>query len=179
MTIDLEAGRATDYGGSVDTILNFEDAEGSSMHDSILGSSGNNELEGWEGNDTINGGAGNDTIFSDVGDDLLMGGAGNDLYLMAFATGDVTINDASGNDTVDFGGEAGREIFVSDISSVAGIEAFDLVGSGNTLHLTAVRVAALVEPNLLRVFGGNGDSLIFDDSGWVRTGSSGVCPRGN
>jgi Ca2+-binding RTX toxin-like protein len=173
VTIDLAAGRATDYGGSVDTILNFEDAEGSSMHDSILGSSGNNELEGWEGNDTINGGAGNDTIFSDVGDDLLMGGAGNDLYLMAFATGDVTINDASGNDTVDFGGEAGREIFTSDISSVAGIEAFDLVGSGNTLHLTAARAISVSGTGLLRVFGGGADRIIFDDTGWVRTGSSG------
>ena len=79
VTIDLAAGRATDYGGSVDTILNFEDAEGSTMHDSILGSIGDNDLEGWEGNDTINAGAGNDTIRNDAGNDLLMGGAGNDL----------------------------------------------------------------------------------------------------
>jgi len=173
VTIDLAAGRATDYGGSVDTILNFEYASGSLMHDSILGSSGDNELEGWEGNDTINGGAGNDTIWKGDGDDLLMGGADNDLYRVDSATGRVIIEDASGNDTVDFGGEAGREIFTSDISSVAGIEAFDLVGSGNTLHLTAARALSASGTGLFRVFGGGADRIIFDDTGWVRTGSSG------
>jgi Ca2+-binding RTX toxin-like protein len=173
VTIDLAAGRATDYGGSVDTILNFEYASGSSMHDSILGSSGDNELEGSEGNDTINGGAGNDTIWKGAGNDLLMGDAGNDLYRVDAATGRVIIDDASGNDTVDFGGEAGREIFTSDISSVAGIEAFDLVGSGNILHLTAARAISASGTGLFRVFGGGADRIIFDDTGWVRTGSSG------
>ncbi|MCA3413588.1 MAG: calcium-binding protein, partial [Roseomonas sp.] len=173
VTIDLAAGRATDYGNSVDTILNFEDAEGSTMHDSILGSSGDNELDGWEGNDTINAGAGNDTIFSDTGDDLFMGGAGNDLYLMAAATGNVTINDASGNDTVSFGGGSGREILASEISSVAGIEAYDLANGGNILHLTAARALSVSGTGLFRVFGSGGDRLIFDDTGWVRTGSSG------
>ncbi|MCA3311670.1 MAG: hypothetical protein INF95_08115 [Roseomonas sp.] len=173
VTIDLAAGRATDYGGSVDTILNFEDAEGSSMHDSILGSSGDNDLDGREGNDTINGGAGNDTIRSDAGNELFMGDAGNDLYLMAAATGRVIIDDASGNDTVSFGGVSGREVLASEISSVAGIEAYDLANGGNILHLTAARALSVSGTGLFRVFGSGADRLIFDDTGWVRTGSSG------
>jgi Ca2+-binding RTX toxin-like protein len=86
VTIDLAAGRATDYGGSVDTILNFEHAEGSLMHDSILGSSGNDVLDGAEGVDTINGGGGADTIYGGAGDEIY-GGAGNDVILV----GDVTL----------------------------------------------------------------------------------------
>ena len=86
VTIDLAAGRATDYGGSVDTIMNFEAAIGSTMHDSILGSSGNDVLDGAEGVDTINGGSGADTIYGGAGDEIY-GGAGNDVILV----GDVTL----------------------------------------------------------------------------------------
>ncbi|MCA3279814.1 MAG: hypothetical protein ING10_11140 [Roseomonas sp.] len=86
VTIDLAAGRATDYGGAADTILNFEYAEGSLMHDSILGSSGNDMLDGAEGVDTINGGGGGDTIYGGAGD-VIYGGAGDDVILV----GDVTL----------------------------------------------------------------------------------------
>jgi Ca2+-binding RTX toxin-like protein len=174
VTIDLAAGRATDYGNSVDTILNFEHAEGSSMNDSILGSSGDNELDGWEGNDTIDGGAGNDTIWSDEGDDRFLGGAGNDLYLMAFATGSVTISDISGNDTVSLSGAMGVEVLVGDLSTASGIDAFNLAGGGNTLHLNTGAVRALSETDLLRVYGSGDDNLIFDDpSAWTRGATSG------
>jgi Ca2+-binding RTX toxin-like protein len=56
---------------------------------------------------------------------------------------------------------------------MAGIEAFDLVGSGNTLHLTAARALSVSGTGLFRVFGGGADRLVFDDTGWLRTGSSG------
>ena len=72
VTIDLAAGRATDYAGATDTILNFEAAIGSTMHDSILGSGGNDVLDGAEGNDTINGGGGSDTIYGGAGDDVVL-----------------------------------------------------------------------------------------------------------
>jgi Ca2+-binding RTX toxin-like protein len=74
VTIDLAAGRATDFGGATDTILNFEAAIGSTMHDSILGSNGNDVLDGAEGNDTINGGGGGDTIYGGAGDDVVLVG---------------------------------------------------------------------------------------------------------
>jgi Ca2+-binding RTX toxin-like protein len=98
VTIDLAAGRATDYGGATDTILNFEAAIGSTQHDSILGSSGNDVLDGAEGNDTLNGFGGDDRIFGGQGNDLLIaglgtvnldGGAGDDVILV----GNVTLTD--------------------------------------------------------------------------------------
>ncbi len=74
VTIDLAAGRATDFAGATDTILNFEAAIGSTMHDSILGSNGNDVLDGAEGNDAINGGGGGDTIYAGAGDDVVLVG---------------------------------------------------------------------------------------------------------
>jgi len=85
VTIDLAAGRATDFGGATDTILNFEAAIGSTMHDSILGSNGNDVLGGAEGNDTINGGGGGDTIYAGAGD-VILGGAGDDVVLVGNVT---------------------------------------------------------------------------------------------
>jgi len=174
VTIDLSAGRATDYSGAVDTLVGFEDADGSTMHDSILGSSADNEFDGLGGNDTIDGGAGNDTIWSDEGDDRFLGGAGNDLYLMAFATGSVTISDISGNDTVSLSGAMGIEVLVSDLSTASGIDAFNLAGGGNTLHLNTGAVRALSETDVLWVYGSGDDNLIFDDpSAWTRGATSG------
>jgi len=85
VTIDLAAGRATDFGGATDTILNFEAAIGSTMHDSILGSNGNDVLDGAEGSDTINGGGGGDTIYAGAGD-VILGGAGDDVVLVGNVT---------------------------------------------------------------------------------------------
>ncbi|MCA3423277.1 MAG: hypothetical protein INF81_10035 [Roseomonas sp.] len=85
VTIDLAAGRATDFAGATDTILNFEAAIGSTMHDSILGSNGNDVLGGAEGNDTINGGGGGDTIYAGAGD-VILGGAGDDVVLVGNVT---------------------------------------------------------------------------------------------
>jgi Ca2+-binding RTX toxin-like protein len=170
----LAAGRATDQTGGADTILYFEAAIGSTMHDSILGSNGNEMFDGAERNDTINAGGGDDTIVGGDGDDLFMGGAGNDLYLVAAATGNVIIDDEAGNDTVSLAGIANDEILASEISSVAGVDAFDLAGGGDViLHLTTARAIGASGTGLFRVFGSGGDRLIFDDTGWVRTGSSG------
>ncbi|NBQ75751.1 MAG: hypothetical protein EBU14_10410, partial [Acetobacteraceae bacterium] len=104
VTIDLAAGRLTGGDGSTDTILNFEDAIGSTMHDSILGSGGDNMLDGAEGNDTIDAGGGNDTLIAGPGDNSLMGGSGDDLYLMMDSDGANVITDSSGNDTVSLSG---------------------------------------------------------------------------
>ncbi len=169
VTIDLAAGRATDYGGSVDTILNFEYAEGSLMHDSILGSSSDNELDGWEGNDTIDAGGGNDILFGGQGNDSLMGGAGNDIYEIGGADGEVAIRDSSGWDMVSLSGYFGETIAAADVASASGIEAIGLGFGGNRLHLTAAAVVSVSDTNILEVTGGGDDRLVFDDTGWVRT----------
>jgi Ca2+-binding RTX toxin-like protein len=52
---------------------------------------------------------------------------------------------------------------------VRGIEAINLAGGGNTLNLSASRVAALSDTDELRVFGSGSDRLVFDDAAsWTR-----------
>ncbi len=79
--IDLGAGTVTNDGfGFADTILNFENVQGSVNGDSITGDSGANRLEGHAGDDTISGGAGNDRLIGGQGADSMDGGIGNDTY---------------------------------------------------------------------------------------------------
>ncbi|CAH0270649.1 calcium-binding protein [Roseomonas sp. CECT 9278] len=87
VTIDLITARATDYGGSLDTIIGFENAIGGTAADIIRGTNLGNYLAGAEGNDTLEGRSGNDTLDGEAGNDRLVGGIGDDFYL--HATGDV------------------------------------------------------------------------------------------
>ena len=173
ISVNLLEGRANDGLGGTDTLISIEEVRGGAGNDTIIGDGESNVLHGNAGNDHLDGGEGDDTIIGSDGDDLLLGGAGNDLYLLAGAAGEITIDGMSGNDTVSLLGATNEDIPESDLTDIAGIEAIDLAGGGNTLHLTAARIGAIIEPNLLRVFGvADNDSLTFDDTGWIRTGSS-------
>ena len=67
---------------------------GTPYDDVIYGNNGKDTLEGETGNDTLIGGAGNDT---------LKGGAGNDVYVWNLGDGLDTIDDNSGQNSVEFG----------------------------------------------------------------------------
>lgn len=82
VSIDLLAGRATDFGGDIDTILGFEHAIGSTAADIIQGNGFGNWLAGAEGDDTLEGRAGNDTLEGGEGTDVLAGGTGSDTYIL-------------------------------------------------------------------------------------------------
>ncbi|MHC0063546.1 beta strand repeat-containing protein [Nostoc sp. UIC 10890] len=95
VTINLATGLTSVSGGNTETILNFENVEGSQGGETIIGSSGNNVLNGNGGNDTINGGAGVDST---------NGGSGNDRIIDTdFVTFDVH-NGGTGVDTIDYSG---------------------------------------------------------------------------
>ena len=169
---DILSGNGSD--NFIDLLAGSDSYAGLGGNDTILGNDGADTIDGGTGNDSILGGDGDDTIIGSAGDDQLLGDAGNDLYLMVGADGASIINDLSGNDTVSALGATNEVIPESDLTDIAGIEAIDLAGGGNTLHLTAARIGAIAEPNLLRVFGvSDNDSLTFDDTGWIRIGSSG------
>ena len=95
VTIDLAAGS----GAGGDSLSNFQNAEGGSGDDELLGTDGDNELNGSAGADTMNGGAGDDTYFVDdegdvvneeVGDAAFAGMALPGPHLMAIlAIGDI------------------------------------------------------------------------------------------
>jgi hypothetical protein len=67
VTINLAAGTAND-GTSIDTLLNIENANGSSFGDVIIGDGGNNILNGLGGGDALTGNGGLDTFVQRVGE---------------------------------------------------------------------------------------------------------------
>lgn len=78
--VDIDLGRefARTGQGRKEIVEGFENAEGTSYGDSILGSKGNNKLWGMDGNDDLVGFKGNDKLFGGDGKDLLDGGNGAD-----------------------------------------------------------------------------------------------------
>jgi Ca2+-binding RTX toxin-like protein len=92
-----EIGNDTLYGGDGNDTLYGDGNEFSP------GEIGNDILYGGSGNDTLYGYGGNDRLFGEIGNDTLYGGDGNDTYFFASSdTGVKTIDDSSGNDTLDF-----------------------------------------------------------------------------
>ena len=76
VTVNLNAGTATGEGS--DTLLLFENVNGSNQADTVTGNAGPNTLAGGSGNDSLSGLAGNDAINGGVGNDTCNGGAGTD-----------------------------------------------------------------------------------------------------
>jgi Ca2+-binding RTX toxin-like protein len=116
---------------------------------------GNDTLDGLGGADALKGGAGDDRIqVADLAFLNVDGGTGTDT--LALTSSGLTLNLASIADT-----------------KLQDIEAIDLGAGGNTLHLTALEVRNLSETsNTLRVSGGTGASVQFDDTGWVQGATS-------
>lgn len=103
---DLAVGFASSAESGDDTLVNFENINGSNFRDNLRGNPSNNTIKGLGGNDNIRlgagddtgrGGAGNDAIRGGTGDDDLFGGRGNDAL---FGGGGVDLcRGGPGNDT--------------------------------------------------------------------------------
>jgi Ca2+-binding RTX toxin-like protein len=78
--VDLDLGRefARTGEGRKERIENFENAEGTSYGDGMIGSKGNNKLWGLDGQDDVAGMKGDDKLYGGDGDDYLYGGNGRD-----------------------------------------------------------------------------------------------------
>ena len=136
--VDLDLGRqfARTGEGRKEKIVDFENAEGTSVGDGIAGSKGNNHLWGMGGQDDIWGFKGKDQLFGGDGGDRLYGGngadeltggigvdkmwgdGGNDVFI--FASADDTGKGSDADTIEDF--ESGDKI---DLSAVA---SFDCIG---------------------------------------------------
>ena len=77
----------------------------------LNGDDNDNVITGSSNNEIIDGGAGNDKLYGQNGDDILIGGEGNDYmeggydndtYVFAKGHGQDTIDEAGGNDTIQF-----------------------------------------------------------------------------
>ena len=78
--VDLDLGRgvARTGQGRKEQVLKFENAEGTSYGDGLIGSKAGNKLWGMDGNDDIWGMKGHDRLFGGNGNDRLYGGNGQD-----------------------------------------------------------------------------------------------------
>lgn len=76
--LDLARGVARTGQGRKEYIDGFENAEGTSVGDGLVGSAANNKLWGMNGNDDIAGMKGDDKLYGGAGADYLYGGNGKD-----------------------------------------------------------------------------------------------------
>jgi Ca2+-binding RTX toxin-like protein len=122
VTVNLNAGTASDGLGGADTLTSIEGVYGSEFADTIRGDAGVNELFGNAGNDVLIGGG---------GQDLTVGNAGADRFV--FADGDVSGNIRNADLIGDFSHREGDTIDLSGLDAntkVAGDQAFAFIGAG-------------------------------------------------
>jgi len=96
--VDLAAGTATDAFGATDHLISIEEAEGTTLADTLTGDANNNQLIGNAGADNMSGAAGDDTFRIDgtsdiVSGETINGGAGTDT--ISLNTTDITAVDLS------------------------------------------------------------------------------------
>ena len=134
VTVDLQAGTATDGFGATDTLSGFEEVQGTEFADSLTAADSGSELRA---------GGGNDTVVSGAGDDKIMLGAGADV--LHYSGGDDWVEDFDvSEDTLEFAGAAASSVLnvsVSEYSNGTGPYdqgAFLNFGDGNGLALNGV-----------------------------------------
>jgi Ca2+-binding RTX toxin-like protein len=164
-----DAGNDSLVGGSGnDTLL------GGDGDDTLLGGDGNDSLDGGAGNDCLDGGTGNDTLVGgagfldtlvgDTGDDVLSdidgvaratGGDGNDTITLIFAPTWVNADETAvlQGDLID--GGTGDD--VTDVTVNNQVVQLDLYGQNGS-----DRFVLHGQWQLIRVYGGNGSDVVFD-----------------
>jgi serralysin len=99
--VDLLSGAASGTYAAGDVFTGFENLEGGTANDTllgddtdnlVLGGSGDDEIEGRLGNDTLSGGGGNDTLNGGAGADAFDGGTGLDTVSYAGSVGSLRVD---------------------------------------------------------------------------------------
>jgi len=147
IALDLETGRVTDGGGSVDTLVSIEVAEGSEFDDTLRAAAAGSLLFGAGGNDLFFGGSGSDTLSGDAGDDRFAGGPGIDW-----------ISGGDGIDLLDFSLETGTKAVNVDLA--AGL-ARDTTGTKDRIE----KIEGVIGTALGDMLKGDGGANILDGQG--------------
>ncbi|MBX9456256.1 MAG: calcium-binding protein [Rhizobium sp.] len=135
--VDLDLGRefARTGEGRKEKIFDFENAEGTSYGDGILGSKGNNSLWGMGGKDDVVGFKGNDMLYGGNGSDHLSGGNGQDE--LTGGKGKDYLHGGGGADTFIFGNvnEMGKGNKADVIEDFGKGDKIDLSGAGSFSYI--------------------------------------------
>jgi serralysin len=142
--VDLYDKFARTGGGREETLIDIENATGTSYADTINGGQGNNILKGMDGFDVLSGrdgqdklygGNGGDNLFGDDGNDkltggkgqdLLEGGSGNDVFIFEKISDSVT---GDKRDLIDdFSHSEGDKVDLSKIDAGSSNGSFDFIG---------------------------------------------------
>lgn len=156
-----------------DILRQFENVNGGSANDTLIGNAGVNVLNGRGGNDSIRGGGGNDTLYGEAGNDALFGedhndylygGLGNDM-LYGGNGNDVMFGDA-GNDSLDGGLGADDFNGGTDMDSALYISRVEnlTITLGSTADDGAVGEKDNVRTDVENVIGGKGNDRITGSS---------------
>jgi Ca2+-binding RTX toxin-like protein len=106
----LEGGAGIDVlsGGDGADLIDAGDGEdslqGGAGDDTLDGGLHDDVLSGGDGNDWLRAGDGDDQVIGDAGNDLLEGAGGNDTYVFDSASGNDTVVDTTGVNTIMFAG---------------------------------------------------------------------------
>jgi Ca2+-binding RTX toxin-like protein len=147
ITVNLANGTASGAGSS-DTLVQMENATGSSGNDHVTGDGVGNELSGAAGTDTLIGANGGDAVYGNQGVDEVYGNQGVDEVYGN--QGEDLVFGGLGDDLV-FGGQNGDEAYGNkEADEVYGNQGDDLVFGGQGDDL---------------VFGGQGDDQIYGNLG--------------
>jgi Ca2+-binding RTX toxin-like protein len=150
----------------------YENADGSSSNDVLIGNSLDNVINGGAGNDYLEGGTGNDTIQGGDGNDNLVGGDGNDRF-------DWDQSSRGGADTMS--GGLGNDEYVIDTALDTVIENAN-EGTDSVWASLSYSLANVANVEVLRLFGtasinGTGNALanliVGNDGGNSLDGASG------
>jgi len=185
VVVDLAAQTASGGDATGDVMVGFEDAEGGSGDDTLIGDAGENILYGRQGADLLAGGDGDDSLDGEFDADTLEGGNGNDVLddptganLLDGGDGDDTIAGSDDADTI-LGGD-GNDLVgwiegADSIDGGAGIDAveFGHLAPGEGIFVADTGVVGFETgagigaswTSIEQVFGGNGNDTIDFASG--------------
>jgi Ca2+-binding RTX toxin-like protein len=142
--VDLAEGRATEWDGGIDALIDIVGAVGTEHDDILRGDQGANRLEGGDGGDRLQGRGGDDVLVGGDGADSLDGGAGRDLAdysgggpaRISLASGEA-LDSSGARDTLtgieDVVGSLGRDVLVGNDAAnrlEGGVGADTLRGNG-------------------------------------------------
>lgn len=181
VNVNLLAGTASDGYGSVDTLLNIEDIQGSVFNDNLYGTLANNKLDGGLGNDSLfgdngfdrlEGGGGNDLLSGGLNADTLIGGDGNDVLgggqgvdSMDGGDGNDSLSGGLGSDTMTGGIGADRFTFKNQVVGVNNVDTLIDFTPGTDLIELSAAIFTAFNGQLGQTIGTNANLLYNNVSG--------------